>query len=376
MAAWAINVVVGCAFVAVKSLKCEATTVAPITLPPTMDAFIATDPTNRKYAEDFPVPTIGDLAKKYGNLPSACEVLIRVGASSVNPSDIQPTIATDLFPHVLGSDVAGTVVSVNSSCDCKVQVGQRVFGDIGANTISAETRQKTKELGGYAEFALALDTQIAAFPTSITMMEAGSLPKVALTSYKALVWYAEAKNESFFRGSTVLILGGSGGTGSVGLQLAKYFGASKIITTTSSSNFAYCKSLGATHVIDYHLENWWDDAVFTNSSVDVVYDTVGQENTGNRAMRILRSPGYFVTIAGKLASDVKPGVKQSFFINSDTNLNSAPLLREIASIVGANKLRMPLLNPPYALQDVEKAFRVSEGGHVVGKLVVNITNSV
>ena len=69
---------------------------------------------------------------------------------------------------------------------------------------------------------LALETQLGVVPTAMALEVAGSLPKVALTSYKALVWYAGAKNDSLWQKQpTVLVLGGSGGCGTVGLQLAK-----------------------------------------------------------------------------------------------------------------------------------------------------------
>jgi len=87
--------------------------------------------------------------------------------------------------------------------------------------------------------------------------------------------------------------------GSTGIQIAKAFGAKKIITTTSADNFAYCRALGADQLIDYKSTDWWN--VLSESSIDVVYDTVGQKGTGDRAIAVLRSSAYFgfyVTITG------------------------------------------------------------------------------
>ncbi len=161
-------------------------------------------------------------------------------------------------------------------------------------------------------YALALESQLWTVPRLMGFSEAGALPKVALTSIKALVWYAGAKNDSMWKnGPRVLILGGSGGTGSTGIQLAKAYGAADIVTTTSADNFAYCKSLGATRTIDYKTQDWWNSAVIPDGSVDVIYDCVGQQGTGDRAMAKLKTGGYYVTITGQLASHPKPGVKQS-----------------------------------------------------------------
>ena len=315
-------------------------------------------------------PDIGDLHRRYELDAGAsdCEILIRTIASSVNPSDINPTVAT--YPKVLGSDVAGIVERVGVNCT-RFSVGDRVYGDIGANTLSGGV--KTKELGAYAEYSLALESQLGKMPTVWSWAEAGSLPKVALTSYKALVWYANATVDPLWKRSpTVLVLGGSGGTGTTAIQLARVFGAGQIWTTTSGTNAAYCKSLGADRVIDYHSQNWWDEDIVGNETVDVVYDCVGQRGTGDRAMRVLKSPGYFVTIAGSLADHPKAGVSQSFFINSDTNLVSAPLLDHLTEIAESGRLAMPRIFATFPLSGVSDAFNMSAQGHVVGKISIDI----
>ena len=90
--------------------------------------------------------------------------------------------------------------------DCLPKDFPKGQGDIGANTFSNNT--KTKELGAYAEYAVVLDTQVALIPSNVNFLEAASLPKVSLTSIKALAWYGGARNRTFIN-STVLILGGS-----------------------------------------------------------------------------------------------------------------------------------------------------------------------
>lgn len=325
------------------------------------------------YSDSLRPPALGDLRRTYDGLPvGACEVLVKVEASSINPSDLHPTVAPDAgLPHVMGSDVAGTVLKVESGCAAAVRVGDHVWGDIGANT---RTRRgaKTKELGGYGEIAIALDTQLSRMPRNLGFAEAASLPKVALTSWKALTWYAGALNATF-RGRRVLVLGGSGGTGSTGIQIARALGANMILTTTSSANAEYVEALGANRSIDYHTENWWDPSVVQPGSIDVVYDCVGQPGTGDRAMGVLRSGGFYVTITGQLATSVKAGVQQHMFINSDTNLNSGGLLDALRDLAEKDELRMRKIARVYSLDEIPDAFAQSKTGHVVGKLVVNVT---
>ena len=251
-------------------------------------------------------------------------------------------------------------------------MGDRVWGDIGANTRARASGAKTKELGGYAEIAVALDTQLGRMPRNMGFAEAAALPKVALTSWKALTWYAGALNATF-KGRRVLVLGGSGGTGSTGILIARALGAGEILTTTSAANAAYVEGLGANRSIDYHAENWWEPSVIPPGSVDVVYDCVGQSGTGDRAMGVLRSGGFYVTITGQLAARVKEGVQQHMFINSDTNLDSGALLDALRDLAEKDALRMRRIAQVYPLDKIPDAFAQSKAGHVVGKLVVNVT---
>eukprot|EP01052_Picozoa_sp_SAG31_P023448 SAG31_NODE_1933_length_6879_cov_3.230973_3_plen_812_part_00 len=292
------------------------------------------------------MPKLGLLHEKFNKLPTECEVLVQVMASSVNPCDR----GTDrlLNPKVLGSDIAGVVAEVGNFCT-RLKVGMHVWADIGA-VVYMKDNEKTKELGAYAEYALALESQLGIMPSNLGWMEAGSLPKVALTSFKALVWYAGGEvggvSNKWIAGKTVLVLGGSGGTGTTGIQLAKALGAAKVLTTAGAVNAAYCTSIGADEVIDYHTKNWWDNAVVRDNSVDVVYDCVGQAGSGGRAMLKLREGGYYVTIAGGMGSRPRPGRHQAMFINSNTNLDNVPLLDSLANFSRTNQLRMPHLALP------------------------------
>ncbi|GAB5362819.1 hypothetical protein AAMO2058_000831500 [Amorphochlora amoebiformis] len=327
-----------------------------------MAAYIAVGANNYEFVDNFAAPRLGTLHHLFQNL-TACEVLIQVMGSSVNPADRY----NDAYriPKVIGSDISGIIIDMQPNCTSRLQVGDAIWGDIGANALLLNGT-KTKELGGYGQYAVALESQISHMPKNLNFTEAGVLPKVSLTSYKALVWYGGAP---WARSTTILILGGSGGTGSSGIQLAKAFGADTIITTTSGANAEYCKSLGASRIIDYHKENWWE--VLIPGSVDVIYDCVGQSGTADRALSLLPSGGYFVTIAGQLSQNPKEGVSQAFFINSDTNIinfNQLDILRDMVE----KNLLLPRISSVYPLDRTEEAFNVSSQGHVVGKLAIQV----
>jgi hypothetical protein len=265
-------------------LMCEATppSAAP-RLPDTMSGYAANSALGAGSAtfheNNLPVPGVGTLHATFRDLPSnysSCEVVIKVMASSVNPSDTDAAVGRDSLkgvPVVMGSDVAGVVADTGDGCK-RLAIGSAVWGDIGANAYLLHSGAKTKELGAYGEYVVALESQLGLKPANMSFVEAGSLPKVALTSYKALVWYGGAPY-SAADNVTVLVLGGSGGTGTTGVQLARHFGAARIISTCGADNFDYCRANGADQLIDYHTQNWWN--VVEDDSVHVVYDTVGQQ---------------------------------------------------------------------------------------------------
>lgn len=329
-----------------------------VEVPTEMEALVAKSIFSKKLETAYPTPKLGDLHKKFTDLPDSCEVLLAVEGSSVNPCDRS---AGGPFPEVMGSDMAGKVIAVEPTCK-RLQVGDKVWADIGANA-----KPSGKENGAYAQVAVALETQLGFMPKNIEAKEAAALAKVSLTSIKALKWYGGAPYTA--TNGTVVVLGGSGGTGTSGIQLAKALGASKVITTTSSANADYCKKLGADQVIDYHSQNWWE--VLEDKSVDVIYDTVGQSGTGDYAMQKIKSGGFFVTIAGGLPSKPRSDVKSGRFINSDTNLDNVDLLDELKGYVEADKLRMPSIKS-YDLKDVLSAFKESAAGHVVGKIGITV----
>lgn len=95
-----------------------------------MEAFGRTDANASAAPSSFAVPAIGSLHARYTLPPNAsCELLVKVAASSVNPSDISPRIAPGDFPKIYGSDMAGTVLKLGSGCE-RLAVGDRVWGDV------------------------------------------------------------------------------------------------------------------------------------------------------------------------------------------------------------------------------------------------------
>ncbi|MEG1856925.1 MAG: NADP-dependent oxidoreductase, partial [Acinetobacter sp.] len=229
--------------------------------------------------------------QRYGNIndvqlgeqskPTLTEnaVLVKVHAASINPLDLRvlegefKTILPVQFPFILGNDFAGTVVEVGANVT-QFKVGDNVYA-------------KTDLNGAFAEYTVVQQSSLALKPDNISMELAASLPLVSLTAWQALVEIANVQ-----AGQKVLIHAGSGGVGSIAIQLAKHLGAT-VATTTSSKNIAWVKALGADIIIDYKTTDFEQEL----KDYDVVLDTQGGHIL-EKSFNVLKRGGRIVSISG------------------------------------------------------------------------------
>ena len=198
-------------------------------------------------------------------VPGEHDVLIAVHAAGVNPIDRK--IKTGEFklilpfkaPFVLGRDLAGVVTAVGSAVRRFVP-GDEVYASLGkANT------------GAFAELVAVNEDEVARKPAGLSMAEAAALPMVTLTAWQALIERADVRP-----GDRVLIHAGSGGVGSIAIQLAKHLSA-HVATTTSTDNVDWVRALGADQVIDYRTQDF--------ATVLHDYDLVLDSLSGTRRSR-------------------------------------------------------------------------------------------
>jgi NADPH:quinone reductase-like Zn-dependent oxidoreductase len=211
-------------------------------------------------------------------IPTAGGVLVRVQAAGVGPWDSwvrsgqSVRVPLDALPVTLGSDLAGTVVSVGPDVTAFVP-GDMVFGVTNANFC-----------GAYAQFAVANASMLARMPRTLDFVAAAAAPVVAVTAWQMLFDHAQLGP-----GQTVLVLGGSGSVGTCAIQLAHGFGAHVIATTTSDSHDDILRR-GAAQVIDARDPQF--DAGL--AGVDVVIDTVGGD-LQIRSLRVQKPRGLIVS---------------------------------------------------------------------------------
>ncbi|WP_313212823.1 NADP-dependent oxidoreductase, partial [Stenotrophomonas sp.] len=304
------------------------------------------------------------------------DVLIRVHAASVNALDTK--IRTGAFklilpyrlPLILGNDMAGTVVSVGAGVH-HFNPGDEVYA-----------RPDDDRIGTFAEFIAVNAASVALKPGNLTMVEAASLPLVALTAWQALVETAQLK-----AGQKVFIQAGSGGVGTVAIQLAKHLGAF-VATTTSTANVAWVKDLGADVVIDYKQQDFATEL----RDYDVVLNSLGKDEL-TRSLQILRPGGHLISISGPptpafasaralawplkqvmrlLSHGIRSKAKQRGVTYTFVFMRaSGQQLSEITSLVEAGAIR-PVIDRVFPFQQTQGALAHVDSGRAKGKVVVEM----
>lgn len=287
--------------------------------------------------------------------PAPGQVQIKVRAIGINPVDWKTRkgqgiggMLGDAFPMVIGWDVSGVVAAVGKGVENHA-VGDDVYGMVNFPTAA----------GAYAGYVVAPATHVAPKPSALSYAQAAALPLVTLTAWQALFDAANLQT-----GQRILIHAAAGGVGHVAVQLAKSVGA-QVIGTASANNETYLRELGVDSFIDYRTTDF--AAVLADNKVDVVLDTIAGE-TRTRSLKVLKPGGILVSILGDPSAETEPlGLRSAaVFVQPD-----AGQLKQIATMVDAHTLS-PTVSQTFPFDAMAEAHRISEQGHVRGKLVVTL----
>jgi NADPH:quinone reductase-like Zn-dependent oxidoreductase len=304
--------------------------------------------------------------------PGPNDVLVEVHASSVNPVDCkirsggQRGIIHYRLPWILGLDVSGVVVEVGAAVT-EFAPGDAVY--------SSPTHRRP---GCYAEY-VAIDASVVAHkPSDLSHLEVAGLPLVGLTVWQSMKGRVQPGDE-------VLVLAGSGGVGTVAIQIAKHLGA-RVTTTTSARNEPLVRSLGADRVIDYREQDVWSEV----SDLDYALVTLGGRER-LKALDAVKRGGAVVSLTedlparthqhGPVIGTVATGLSMArFWIGGRlrgrrvTGVIRAPDgqgLAELAELCEAGALR-PVVDRVFPLDDIAEAHRYSEAGHAAGKIAIQV----
>lgn len=282
--------------------------------------------------------------------PIATEILVRVHAAGVNPTDWKSRRTGAGYwgdPPILGYDVSGVVEAVGFGVTL-FRPGDEVFG----------MPWFPRQAGAYAEYVTAPARQFARKPAALDHVQAAGLPLVALTAWQSL-----ADTAGVQPGQRVLIHAAAGGVGHVAVQIAKALGA-YVIGTASAAKHDLVRSLGADEVIDYRTVDFATDL----APVDVVLDTIGGDY-GPRSLQVLRPGGCLVSLtdAGPIDEAAAQGIRAGFTLVEPDSAG----LRSVVELVETGRLRVTV-DTVLPLEQAAKAHELSESGRATGKIVLTV----
>jgi NADPH:quinone reductase-like Zn-dependent oxidoreductase len=304
------------------------------------------------------------------------DVLVEVYAAGINLLDSK--IKTGEFklilpyklPLILGHDVAGVITKVGRNVK-KFKAGDEIYA-----------RPADHRIGTFAEFIAIDEKDVALKPKNLSMEEAASVPLVALTAWQVLVERAKIQ-----KGQKVFIQAGSGGVGTIAIQLAKHLGAT-VATTASTKSFDLLAKLGADFTIDYKNSDFENQL----SDYDVVLNSQ-DKITLEKSLRILKSGGKLISISGPPTPSFATEIKAPWFVKIILSLLSSGIrkkakaknvdysflfmkadgeqLSSITKLIEAEIVK-PVLDKVFSFEKTNEALNYVESGRAKGKVVVKI----
>jgi NADPH:quinone reductase-like Zn-dependent oxidoreductase len=303
-------------------------------------------------AHEYGAPEVLKFEEVQRPEPNEDEALVRVVASSVNPADpltLSGKYAREFGTHlplIPGYDIAGVVEKTGASVT-KLKVGEAVYG---YPTFG----------GGWADYVTVKESEVAAKPKSLNFVESAAVPMGALTAWQSLIDVAKLQP-----GQTVLIHGGSGGVGSLAIQIAKARGA-RVIATASTANQDLLKQLGADVAVDYTKTKFEDVA----KDVDVVLDPVGKETLA-RSYGVVKKGGIVMSLVAR--PDPVELKKHEIHGAGISSHPDAEDLAEIAQLIDAGKIK-PIVTQVLPLSQAIAAQQQAATHHTRGKVVLRIAD--
>ncbi len=291
------------------------------------------------------------------------EALIKVKASAINPIDYKVITCKLPFiryflPPTVGRDFSGIVIDLGNKVK-NFKIGDEVYGNA--------------KNGSLQQYTIVDPNQIALKPKNLSFSESASIGLAACTSFQALKFFGDIHNKK------VLIIGGSGGCGSFGIQIAKYYGAT-VYAVCGSKNVEFVESLGADKVLDYSKDNYLEN--IENEKFDLIYDTVSSPEDPDQFhvyKKFLKEDAKWVAINGSIFDFLKAIFRAFLGINLEKKNFHITLLKwntkdlnTLSKIAEERKIKTHIKLFKLNDSDVKDAFNILKSRRTVGKLVFEI----
>nr|WP_062338494.1 NADP-dependent oxidoreductase [Herbidospora sakaeratensis] len=287
-------------------------------------------------------------------VPGPTEVLVRVHAAGLNPTDWKHRATGGLLgepPFVLGWDVSGVVEEAGAG-SVIYKPGDEVFGML----------RYPFGHGSFAEYVTAPARTFAPKPAVLDHVQAAGVPLAGLTAWQALVDVARVRD-----GGEVLVHAAAGGVGHLAVQIAKARGA-YVYGTASAAKHDFLRHLGVDEVIDYRST----DFTTVCDGLDAVVDTIGGDY-GPRSLTVLRPGGVLVSLVRTLEAAGLREQAAALGVRVESMLAEPDLsaLKSLAALIEAGRLRVAVA-AVFPLDELGKAMELGESGRTTGKIVLTV----
>ncbi len=325
------------------------------------------------YIERYGGPEVIKIGVLPAPTPGPGELVFRMEAASVNPVDFKTrngmlrALQSYRMPAILGNDAAGVVTALGSGVQ-GFALGDRVAA-----------RLDKARMGGFAEYVLARQQDLARIPAGVDFAPAAAAALAGLTAWQCLTEVLRVAP-----GERVLIHAGAGGVGHLAIQLAHGLGA-HVTTTASAASHEWLRGLGADQCIDYRTTDFSREC----APFDAVLDTMGGE-TLLRSIAHTRRGGRVVSVGDLPTPEIaaefgKPWLAPVFWLISHKPRAAARAagvayrywfmradgaqLALLLDRIARGELIVNIAQE-FLLAQTPEALRLSEAGRVHGKLVI------
>jgi NADPH:quinone reductase-like Zn-dependent oxidoreductase len=312
----------------------------------------------------YGTPDVLELKEIDKPIPKQDEVLIKVYAVSINDWDLGLLQGGDFINRlinglfkpkikILGSDIAGRIEAVGKNVK-KFKPGDEVYGDLSGRW------------GGFAEYVCARENALALKPASMSFENAAAIPQAAMLAIQGL-----RDKGQIHSGQKLLINGAGGGVGTFAVQIAKFYGL-EVTGVDSREKLDMMRSMGFDHVINYKQE----DFTKNGKLYDLILDVKTNRSIFDYA-RALNRNGIYVTVGGSMVRLLQAlflGPWISMFSKKKICFVALKANKDLAymnELFEAGKVK-PVIDGPYKLDEVPKAFRLFGEGTHKGKVVITV----